>query len=103
MPDNDQKLAFMHGPILLAGIVGENVPIPGQYATEQYDFFELPSVDVPALNPQTGNIDEWMESKGNLEFELTGVGEASGITLAPYYKVNHDYYTIYWDVENGNN
>jgi len=103
MPDNDQKLAFMHGPILLAGIVGQNVPIPGQYATDQYDFFELPSVDVPALNPKTGNIEEWVVPKGNLEFELTSVGEASGITLAPYYSVNHDYYTIYWDVENGNN
>lgn len=99
---DDTKLAFMHGPILLAGIVGEEVPIQGQYASsEQYENFDLPSVNVPALNPESKmGVQNWIIPKEDpLQFELTNVGQAEGITLIPFYKANHDYYTIYWDLE----
>ncbi len=98
----ESKIAFMHGPILLAGIVGEEMPIQGQYAgSEQYENFDLPSVYVPPLQPGDRTADQWVKPKKGkkLEFELTNVGEASGLTLAPYYKVNHNYYTIYWDID----
>lgn len=98
---DDSKIAFLHGPILLAGIVGEDVPVQGQYAgSEQYEHFDNPTVDVPTLNPGDRAMESWIKSEENpLEFELINVGEASGIKLAPFYEVNHDYYTIYWDVE----
>lgn len=97
---DEQKVAFMHGPILLAGIVGKEMPIQSQYAgSEQYEHFDLPSVDVAALEPETDNETDWVKPREKkLQFELTGVGEADGITLAPLYDVNHDYYTIYWDL-----
>ncbi|PAU95872.1 hypothetical protein CK503_02120 [Aliifodinibius salipaludis] len=96
----DDQVTFLYGPILLAGIVGEEVPIQGQYAgSEQYEFFDLPTVDVPTLNPKNEEVQEWVKSEEKpLQFELTGVGEASGIQLAPFYEVNHDYYTIYWNL-----
>ncbi len=102
--NDENKLAFMHGPLLLAGIVGQELPIPGQYASDQTEFFDLPSVHVPALNPQTDSAEKWIKPKKGekLRFELTQVGEADGITLAPYYKVNHQYYTIYWDLKTNN-
>lgn len=96
---DDSRIAFMYGPLLLAGIVGEEVPIPGQYASKQYKFFEQPSVHVPALSPRSDEVRQWVKPEEGrpLAFELTNVGEAAnGITLAPYYKVNHAYYTIYW-------
>jgi len=104
MPNDDSKLAFMHGPLLLAGIVGQQLPIPGQYASDQWKFFDLPSVHVPALDPKKDSINKWVKPiKGEkLKFELTQVGEADGIPLAPYYMVNHDYYTIYWDLKTEN-
>lgn len=100
-PNDESKLAFMHGPLLLAGIVGQELPIPGQFASDQTEFFDLPSVHVPALNPKTDAVEKWIKPKKGekLQFELTQVGEADGITLAPYYKVNHEYYTIYWDLK----
>src|SRR5699024_6930783 len=101
--ENQNKIAFLQGPILLAGVVGKDVPIPGQYATKQYHFFDLPSVDVPALNPQSDNAQQWVHQKGPLEFELQHVGDANGIIMRPFYQVNHDYYTVYWDVENHKN
>ncbi|MEL7835083.1 glycoside hydrolase family 127 protein [Fodinibius sp. Rm-B-1B1-1] len=102
---DDSKIAFMHGPILLAGIVGEEVPIQGQYAgSEQYEYFDLPTVDVPGLEPENDKTESWMKSSQKpLQFELQNVGEASGITLAPFYQVNHEHYTVYWGLNHKNN
>jgi len=95
------KIAFMNGPLLLAGIVGEQVPLPSQYATKQYDFFDLPTVEVPALQPENDTPESWVKPSGNeLQHKLNRVGEANGTTLAPLYKVNHQYYTVYWEVQN---
>lgn len=104
--NDNSKVAFMYGPLLLAGIVGEEVPIAGQYASKQYKFFDQPAISVPPLTPKVNDVAQWIKPQENkeLEFVLTNkVGEAAGgITLAPYYKVNHAYYTIYWDIENRN-
>lgn len=101
MPNDDSKVAFMYGPILLAGIVGTDVPMPVQYASDQTAFFDLPSVHVPALDPQKNAVENWAApAEGKpLHFKLQNVGQyADGITLAPFYEVNHNYYTVYWDI-----
>ncbi|SMO39797.1 glycoside hydrolase family 127 protein [Gracilimonas mengyeensis] len=98
---DENTIAFMHGPILLAGIVGEEIPIQSQYAhSEQYEYFSLPTVDVPDLQPQTNSVQGWVEGTSEpLQFTLTNVGDANDIRLAPFYEVNHDHYTIYWNLD----
>ncbi len=103
MPDDKNKIAIMYGPILLVGKVGRDLPMPVQYVSgDQRALFDLPSAHVPPLSPQKSYVTNWVQSiEGEpLHFELTNAGDASGISLAPFYEVNHSYYNVYWDVEN---
>ncbi|PAD29278.1 beta-L-arabinofuranosidase domain-containing protein [Paenibacillus sp. 7523-1] len=96
--DDTHKVAFLYGPIVLAGALGsEGLP-------------EDTIVDETALNPKTATVPviwteqedvrEWIKvvDKGALTFELskdvTSTGEA--VKLVPFYDVHHEFYTVYW-------
>lgn len=96
--DDTHKVAFLYGPIVLAGALGsEGLP-------------EDTIVDETALNPKTApvpviwteqeDVRKWIKvvDKGTLTFELskdvTSTGEA--VKLIPFYDVHHEFYTVYW-------
>jgi len=96
--DDAHKVAFLYGPIVLAGALGsEGLP-------------EDTIVDETALNPKTApvpviwteqeDVRKWIKvvDADTLTFELskdvTSTGEA--VKLIPFYDVHHEFYTVYW-------
>ncbi|MFT4030859.1 MAG: glycoside hydrolase family 127 protein [Siphonobacter sp.] len=83
MPDNAGRQAFFYGPVLLAGNLGKDEPDPSQglpvLVQDRPDPNTWISGDVSALKFQTAT------SRGTL-------------TLQPFYSLQDDYYSVYWDV-----
>ena len=84
MPDNQNRIAFKYGPLVLAGQLGKQMPDP-VYGT-------------PVLLTDNKNINDWVKPTGQpLQFEMSGVGKPFDVTLIPFYKTYNQYYSVYWD------
>lgn len=88
MPDNQDRIAIMYGPLLLAGILG---PIDDPRAED--DLY------VPFLLTNDKDVNEWLipvSGKTNV-FRLSGVGKPRDVELQPFYLIHDCRYTVYWD------
>ena len=101
LPDDDRKVAVLYGPLVLGGALGtENMPDSGAFAPDRTEFFDRSTPEVPKLLADPSNLKEWIEPvEGQpLTFRTTEVGRPNDVTLRPYYQLNHQRYTIYWDL-----
>lgn len=104
MPNDNSKAAIMYGPLVLAGQLGRKYffdPMPISLSN-QSEYFDVPAVDVPKLNIGSRKVNEWVHpiQGESLRFVTDGVGVPKDVTLAPFYQVNRQHYTIYWDIIN---
>ena len=84
MPDNPNRIAFKYGPIVLAGLLGKEMPDP-VYGT-------------PVLLTDNKNVNDWIKSASQpLEFAMKEVGKPFDVKLIPFYKAYDQYYSVYWD------
>jgi len=85
MPDNPNRIAFLYGPLVLAGQLGNTMPDP--------------VYGVPVLLTDNKNINEWVKPviNENLSFQVNGVGKPFDVKLIPFYKTYKNYYSVYWD------
>lgn len=85
MPDNANRVAFLYGPIVLAGQLGDTMPDP--------------VYGVPVLLTDNRNVNDWVRPAGGqpLSFEVKGVGKPFDVKLIPFYKTYKDFYSVYWD------
>lgn len=85
MPDNLNRIAFLFGPIVLAGQLGDSIPDP-VYGT-------------PVLLTNNKNINDWLKPVKDcpLTFKMEGIGKPFDVTLAPFYKTYNNYYSVYFD------
>jgi hypothetical protein len=84
MPDNSDRIAFLYGPVVLAGQLGTGMPDPVYGA--------------PVLLTGNRNIKDWILPTGKpLSFTLNGVAKPDDVELAPFYKTYDNYYNVYWD------
>ncbi len=85
MPDNKDRIAVLYGPLLLAGNLGDTVPDP-VYGT-------------PVLLTDNRNVSDWatQDNAEPLTFRMKDVGKPFDVTLSPFYKNIHNYYSVYWD------
>jgi len=85
MPDNKDRIAFKYGPLVLAGLLGNDRPDP-VYGT-------------PVLMTENRNISEWILPVAGepVHFEMKGVGRPFDVKLVPFYKIYDQYYSVYWD------
>ena len=102
MPDDSDKLAFLYGPLVLAGDLG---PVPaGQsfpYALDQTDNFHQPVAEVPVLlkaaQPPSAEVKR-IPSKRELVFQIAGTARPRDVILRPFNELFYRYYNVYWDV-----
>ena len=101
MPDNPNKIAFLYGPVVLAGDLGrvtegERV----RYAVEQWDNFHQPVAEVPVLVTEAKDLANVVElvSGNDLVFRTMRTGQPRDVTLRPFNEIYYDYYNVYWDV-----
>jgi len=85
MPDNKNRIALLFGPVLLAGNLGATMPDP-VYGT-------------PVLLTSNHNVSEWVKPVDGkpLTFKMEGVGKPFDTELSPFYAMNNNYYSVYWD------
>ena len=98
--EDNNKIAFMYGPIVLAGDLGyENFP-ETDILEDHLKLNNYPGIVVPTIVS-----DERYPSKlispidlNKLIFETESVGQPENIKLIliPFYKLHHERYTIYW-------
>ncbi|WP_375447155.1 beta-L-arabinofuranosidase domain-containing protein [uncultured Fibrella sp.] len=85
MPDNPARQAFFAGPVLLAGDLGEKEPDPAQ--------------GVPVFVTTTADPNAFIKPTGTpLVFTTGSTGTQSVVTLRPFYELQRNFYTVYWDV-----
>lgn len=84
MPDNPNRIAFKYGPVVLAGVLGQERPDP--------------VIGVPVLLTDNRRVSDWLEKEENsLRFRMKGVGKPMDVSLFPFYSVYDQYYSVYWD------
>ncbi|MCC6286637.1 MAG: glycoside hydrolase family 127 protein [Chitinophagaceae bacterium] len=85
MPDNKDRIALLYGPVLLAGILGNETPDP--------------VYGVPVLMTDNRDPKAWIEKTNSsiLAFNLNKAGMPKDVALKPFYAVSQEYYNVYWD------
>lgn len=104
LPGEPRRVAFVYGPIALAGRLGREGLYPGAdiLRNERTSgmILDVP-IDVPALSgdPEgvVGSIRR-VEDAEPLTFETVGIGRPRDVTLVPYYRLHHERYNLYWEV-----
>jgi len=89
MPDDENRVAVMHGPLVLAGDLG---PVDDPQAQD--------SLYVPVFMTQDRNPAHWTEpvpGEPNT-FKTKDVGRPRDVKLKPFYKTHERRYSVYWDL-----
>ena len=85
IPDNPARIALFYGPILLAGELGDKEPDPVK--------------GIPVLVSQSKDPNQWVRRTDNdkLVFRTAAAGQPGDVTLIPFNRTQHEYYSVYWD------
>jgi DUF1680 family protein len=101
MPDAPGKVAFLFGPVVLAGDLGP-APRTGTvpYAEDQRANLGATPVAVPVLVRGKGPVASSVirSPDGSLVFHTEGIGAPGDVTLRPFWEISYDRYNVYWDV-----
>ncbi|MFK4474443.1 DUF1680 family protein [Paenibacillus sp. RC73] len=89
MPDNPRRIAFMYGPLVLAGDLG---PVEQESNEEHL----LASVLVGATDSLTSKLVP-DGNKPNV-FRMNDLGYVRDLELRPFYQMYDRSYTVYWDL-----
>ncbi|MGQ8334939.1 beta-L-arabinofuranosidase domain-containing protein [Sunxiuqinia sp. A32] len=86
MPDNESRVAFLYGPLVLSGKLGE----------KNID----PILDIPVLITNERPVDQWMvkSQETPLLFQTLNVGQPHDIELIPFYRMHHEKHMVYFDL-----
>jgi len=86
MPDNARRQAFFYGPVLLAGNLGKAALDPMQ--------------GVPVLVADRSDPALWIKPVNNVNtmFRTSDAGRPDDVTLQPFYSIQDESYSVYWDV-----
>jgi DUF1680 family protein len=98
MPDDPSLQAFLYGPLVLAGGLGDagltREMIIGHTGP---DLKKYPPASLPAFHSKGNDPSEWIRPAGEaLRFRT--VGQQQDVTLAPLNTVSGQRYSIYWKV-----
>lgn len=98
--EDKNKVAFMYGPVVLAGALGtENFP-ESDILEDHLKLNHYPGIVVPTLVSNDKNLKNLIKSVDlqRLEFETESIGQPGNVKcrLIPFYEIHHERYTIYW-------
>jgi DUF1680 family protein len=85
MPDNPRRIAFLYGPLVLAGRLGREMPDP---------VFGTPVIMTDRQDITDSVI---RDQKDPLQFRWQGLGKPHDVSLSPFHEVYDEYYSVYWD------
>lgn len=91
MPDDENRIALMYGPLVLAGDLGpENDPAASE------------PLYVPVLMAESRNPEDWAEPVDGEPntFKTIGVGRPRDIIFKPFFETHERRYSVYFDLFN---
>lgn len=107
LPGDPSRLAFLYGPLVLAGRLGKEGLFPGAdiLRNERTSgmILDVP-VEVPTLAGDPDRLAGAVRKVPGAEpltFETEGVGQPRDVTLIPYHRLHHERYNLYWEVRPG--
>jgi DUF1680 family protein len=102
MHDDPGKVAFLYGPVVLAGDLGaveksDTVP----YSETQSANLGASAVEVPILVSGDRPLASCVAraADGSLSFHTEGLGQLDELTLRPFWEISYDRYSVYWKVQ----
>jgi DUF1680 family protein len=104
LPGAPQYVAFVYGPIVLAGLLGTDGVTPAaQIIKNERESGNMlnASIDVPSLTGDVTTLVQRLRPVAGqpLTFETVGVGHPRDVRLAPFFRVAHELYTLYWKTQ----
>jgi hypothetical protein len=86
MPDNAGRVAVFYGPLVLAGVFGNQEPDP--------------VTGIPVLVSTESDPAKWLKADNSqpLVFHSVNTGQPQEVTLIPFNQVQKEFYTVYWDL-----
>jgi DUF1680 family protein len=101
LPGSDDVAAFVYGPIVLAGRLGREGLTPGSQIIvneRQSGSMLNAAVDVPTLAGDRASLTKRVrrDPRAPLTFRTEGIGRPADVELAPYYRLAHERYNLYW-------
>lgn len=103
LPGTTDLVAFVYGPIVLAGRLGREGLAPGNQIIvnerESGTMLNMP-VEVPVLLSGLSTLPKRIRQDPHapLTFRTAGVGRPTDVELVPYYRLAHERYNLYWKV-----
>jgi DUF1680 family protein len=101
MPDDPKMIAFLYGPIVLAGDLGnQGLDSAKRYGPTAPQVGLIKPVDVPAFVGELKNVLPSTKPVAGkpLTFQTNGIGKPQDVTLVPFYKTFESRYSVYWKV-----
>lgn len=99
MPDDETLLAFMYGPLVLAGeLGGEGLSDENTHTSLHWYKFTKGVVSVDPLIVPDNRLEDWIKPVEGKNLTFQTVGQAKEVTLIPYYKLFDQRHVIYWHV-----
>jgi hypothetical protein len=95
------RIAFLYGPVVLAGDLGPAPTSPTvPYAEDQAANFEAPEISVPTLKGNVQSLSRAVRRVADepLAFRTRGIGTPQDITLRPFSELHYRRYNVYWTV-----
>jgi len=98
LPGTTNIVALLYGPIVLAGELDTN-GMPNPYTNNQTAFVRWPVPPVPVLvaDGQKSLLQHVHPTGETLTFRTRNLGRPSDVTLIPFYKAQHERYSVYWN------
>ena len=100
LPHADHWLAFLYGPIVLAGDLGtEGLETLDLYTRSQGELAATPTPEVPVLVGDGSQVLPHVQPVGGqpLTFQTAGLGRPADVVLQPLYRLHHRRYAVYWE------
>ncbi|MFZ0827761.1 MAG: beta-L-arabinofuranosidase domain-containing protein [Verrucomicrobiia bacterium] len=98
LPGASNIVAILYGPMVLAGNLGTN-GMPNPYARDQLDLTKIPDPQAPVFVGDPKTFLKKIKPTGEpLVFQTKNLGQPDDVTLLPFYRANHERYSVYWNV-----
>jgi hypothetical protein len=102
MPDDPSIVAFLYGPLVLAGDLGkEGLEKDKRYGPMAPKMDKISKLEMPVFRCSTQEVlAKLIHAPGTTtSFCTVGAGTPGDLLLVPFYKVNEPRYTVYWRLQ----
>jgi len=99
MPDNNREVAFLYGPLVLAGELGSTEGLgPKAIIGELGPDLKQHPLEVPGIRAAGREAAECMERAEGAELAFRTKGQSSNLRFVPFNAVFDERYSVYWSL-----